>query len=136
MFASEEDAEVFRAAFDGGACILRRRAAASIGQRREKRDVSSQEGLSRRAAPHSGRLISPRLFRVDVQDVKRGLGFVHDLHPPIVFGLKSTVQTLKNLTSRFRRFLPGDVLVRKLFTHVVELGAFMVHMEEIAGHGR
>ena len=75
-----------------------------------------------------------RLFRADVQDVQGSLGFVYDLHPPIVFGLKPTVQSLKNLTSRFRRFFPGAVLVRQLFAHVVELRPFMVDVKKIAGH--
>jgi hypothetical protein len=52
MFASDEDAEVFRQAFDGEGMHPSEKGRASIGQRGE-RNVLGQEGLSRRASSHT-----------------------------------------------------------------------------------
>jgi hypothetical protein len=74
------------------------------------------------------------LLRMDAEDIKWVLKFVHDLHPPFPLRPESAVQALQYLAGRDGGCLPGGMIVGQFLALVVDLVAFVIDVEKISGH--
>jgi hypothetical protein len=76
------------------------------------------------------------LLGIYVQDVKRVLELVHNLHPPFPIWLKLAVQTLQGPASHDRCFMPCGMFIRQFLAHEIEFGAVVVDVEKVPRHGK
>jgi hypothetical protein len=76
------------------------------------------------------------LLGIYVQDEKRVLELVHNLHPPLPIWLKLAIQTLQSPASDDRRFMPGGMFIRQFLAYEIEFGAVVVDVEKVPRHGK
>jgi hypothetical protein len=73
------------------------------------------------------------LLGIYVQDVKRVLELVHNLHPPLPIWLKLAVQTLQGPARHNCRFMPSGMFIRQFLAYEIEFGAVVVDVEKYLG---
>jgi hypothetical protein len=76
------------------------------------------------------------LLGIYVQDVKRVLELVHNLHPPLPIWLKLAVQTLQGPARHNCRFMPSGMFIRQFLAYEIEFGAVVVDVEKVPRHGK